>query len=468
MNYINSEIEQLLQIVDNPLTIRGNHMFNRLQAWSVLSLFNDVIIHLVALSEQLDLSLNTDALSIDFDKYLNLVLAKRDKLGLIARNSLFSGLSTGNCNKHINYMSDCLPNGDANYGVTSDVVGSFRTAMHQLCDEERINSRIMECTLQNALDKIYSLLNEIKTKVEKPEPYLYTKLWDTIEYNSRTSKIEECYRKWVDDNAPDFNELKGRQNQEIYELLKSGFFRFCPKPTGGAVKKRKLKLGEDDLEVGTDLFDGLEVECTRFEKFFEWKGGNILVLNYEKLGKYIYNNYSKFEPSDFVDITYFDAIMELIHEDMAKIKPGLAQFLKRYQEHQDEELLKDCIKIFEPFKDYLKEDLSPTLIDEYLKQMLFESDVKEEAKKKLNGQSKNKYCCSIVLALSFCNIFKPEYNNSNKELASALCKGLDLNNKGLLYDYLRNAKNNNRALTTWTASVIDELKKAHFLESKGV
>lgn len=468
MNYINSEIEQLLQIVDNPLTIRGNHMFNRLQAWSVLSLFNDVILHLEALSEQLDLSLNTEALSIDFDKYLNVVLAKKDKLRIIARNSFFSGLSTSNYNKQINYMSDCLPNGDANYGVTSDVVGSFRTAMHQLCDEERINSRIMECTLQNALDKVYTVLNEIKTKVEKPEPYLYTKLWDTIEYNSRTSKIEEDYRKWVADNAPDFDELKGKQNQEIYELMKSGFFRFCPKPTGGAVKKRKLKLGEDDLEVGTELFDGFEVECTRFEKFFEWKGGNILVLNYEKLGKYIYNNYSKFGPDDLVDITYFDAIMELIHEDMANIKPSLKLYLKRYQKHQVEELLNDLKKVFASFEDYLKDEISPTLIDKYLELLLFESDVKEEAKKKLTGQSKNKYCCSIVLALSFCNIFKPEYNNSNEDLASALCKGLDLNNKNTLYDYLRNSKNNNRALTSWTSGIIDELKKAQFLEPQVV
>ena len=152
---------------------------------------------------------------------------------------------------------------------------------------------------------------------------------------------------------------------------------------------------------------------------------------------------------------------------MAQIKPNLKQYLKRYQEHQLEELLNDCKKIFEPFKEYLKEDIRPTLIDEYLEKLLFDSEVKEEARMKLSGQSRNKYCCSIVVALSFGYIFKPE-NNNDSDFAKALHITINSIEKKNLERYIKDKEISNSALNNWTNKIMNDLKMTPFSRPEAV
>lgn len=459
MLYINEEIEQLFRLIENPLTYKGKNIFNRMQAWAILSLFNDVNNSLERINGLLDKSLNYDALGIDFDTFLNTANSLRKKLPAIAKNSYITNATPFNFQSQINRMTDYLPNGVPGYDVTPDVVGSFKTAMHQLCDEDRINPRALETTLDKAMDTLCILLTEIKDKVEKPEPYLYTNLWNNLEEAYGIVLIKEEYQKWVDEiGKPDFDDLNDKRNQAIFELLTSGFFQFCHTPTGGAVAKRTLKISENDLAVGTIIPEGFDVECTKFEKFIEWKGECILALNYEKLGQYIYKNYRNLNDDLIGLVVYFDAMLDLIQEDMAKLKPELAQYLKRYQEHQDEELLNDIKKVFKPFKDYLKDDIRQTIIDEYLEKLLCDSELKEEAKKKLSGQSKKKYCCSIVLALTSCYIFNPSFIVNKTELAKTLNKGLDGDNKETLVRYLKDSSNSNNKLTKWSSDIINDLK----------
>ena len=465
---INDEIKQLLQLIDNPIYCDGAVIFNRLQAWSILSLFNKVNQDLEKLNEQLDTSLNLDAISIDFDSSITSVLPRKMKLDKIARKCDGREDSDENQLFQINLMTDYLPNGKEGYNITPDVLGSFRTAMNQLCDEDRISSRTIDSALTQALIKMSELLDNIHKKVENPEPYLFNKLWDDVLEKHGLYSYLECKKEFNDWKKRigelSLDDLKAKQKQEILELLKTKFFRFCQPPTRGAVKNRTLRIDEDDLEVGTELPEDFDVECTRFEKFIEWKEDCILTLNYEKLGQYIYNNNREFEEDELCNITHFDIMMDYIHEEMAQIKPNFAKYLKRYQEDEDGELLNDLKKIFEPFKEYLKDGIRQTIIDEYLEKLLFDSEFKEEAKKKLRSASKKKYCSTIVLALSFCHIFKPEYNNSNDDLASALRKGLDWKNKTTLYDYLRNAENSNQALNSWSSHLMDELKAVQISE----
>lgn len=451
---INREIQQLHQLIVSPPEAVTTGMFCRMYAWGVLSLFNKVNNELETLSGRLDTSIDLDAIGIKFDTYCDINYW----------TPYWSLPSKRNCSSEnhqtaINRMTDYLPNGMEEYLVTPEVLESFKTAMHQLCDEERMSVRALVYALNKGKDTTMQLLMELRKKVENPAPHLYEKLWATLSDKYKYEPAER-YQEWKQETGtPTIEDLKAKQKQEIYNLLKAGFFQFANKPTGGEVKKRKMIISEDDLEVGSVIDKDFETECAKFDRYAEWKDNCVLTINYERLGRYIYKNYKQFKEKDFIEILNFDATMDRIHEDMALIRPGLTQYLKRYQGHQDEELLEDCKKIFEPFKEYLKGDIRPTLIDEYLEKLLFDSDVKEEAKTKLRKSSKNKYCCSIVLALSFYNIFKPEFNNNNDDLAKALKNGLGSDNKETLVRYFKDSKNNNKALTQWSSSIIDDLKK---------
>lgn len=463
MLYINQEIEDLHSLLTSPVRSRGNALFNRLQAWSILTAFNRVNRELEALNLELDTSINLDAIEIDFEKYCNVENWQQYKIqDVIKTDKEKEGIRT-----EINLMSDYLPNGVEGYQITPDVLGTFRQAMHQLCNEDRISTFSLQRTLDNAFGHMLTLLIELHNKVFNPEPHQYAKLWVSLTDMYVDTEYIEKYHEWHQDlGTPTIDDLKAKQRQEIYELLKTGFLRYAKTPTGREVKNRTTKISEDDLEVGCTIDSNLETECAKLDRMVEWKGDSILVINYERLGQYIYKNYKQLNEDDIYNIIDFDHTLDLIHEDMAKIKPGLSQYLKRYQEQQDEELLNDLKKIFVPFKEYLKDDIKPILIDEYLEKLLFDSEFKEEAKKKLRSSSKKKYCSTVVLALSFCHIFKPEFNNSNDDLASALRKGLDWDNKGTLYDYLRDSKNSNQALNSWTSHQMDELKRTEKTESE--
>ncbi len=452
MLHINEEIEQLHQLIASPPDAAATGFFSRLYAWGVLSLFNRVNNELELLCDQLDTSIDLDALGIKFDTYCDI-----DYWTPYWNKPPKIDWSSENHQTAINRMTDYLPNGKEEYLVTPEVLDSFKTAMHQLCDEERISARALGYALDRGIDKIQQLLYELQRKVMSPEPHLYEKLWEKIYSSYEDDEYVERFSGWYQDvGKPTFEELKAKQKQEIFELLRRNFFRYAKPPTGGEVKNRNLVITEDDLEVGCEVTREFEIECAKFDKLIEWKEDCILIVNYERLGQYIYKNYAKLDSDDFFNIKNFDCIMELIHEEMAKLKPGLAKYLKRYQEHQDEELLNDLKKIFEPFKEYLKEDIKPTLIDEYLEKLLFDSEIKEEAKKKLSGQSRNTYCCSIVIALSFSYIFKPEYNNS--DYAKALHQIIDSVEKKNLERYLKDSKISNSTLNSWTTHIMDDLK----------
>lgn len=460
--YINEEIEQLHQLIASPPDAAANGMFSRLYAWGILSLFNRVNNELETFSEQFDTSIDLDVIGINFEKYCDI-----DFWTPYWSKPPQKYWPSENHQTAINRMTDYLPNGEEGYLVTPEVLDSFKIAMHQLCDEDRMSARALGYALDKSIDTLQKLLYELNNKVLNPKPHLYEKLWSTLCDTYYEYEPVEKYQTWYQEaGAPTLDDLKAKQKQEIYELLKSGFFRFAQKPTGGEVKRRKWKIGEDDLVVGSVVDNDFEAECSKFDRYIEWKENCILSINYERLGQYIYKNYQKFDEEELIYITDFDVTLDLIHDDMAKLKPGLAKHLKRYQEHQDEALLNDCKKVFEPFKNYLKEELRESLIEEYLEKLIFDSELKEEAKKMLSGGSKKTYCTSIVIALSFCNIFKPQYNNSKEDLSRALNKGLEWHNKETFKDYLDNKDYNRKNLNSWTSNIMDDLKEHPFSRSQ--
>lgn len=332
MTTIDDKIKLLLQWIEKPTHCGDSAIFNRLQAWSILSLLNKVNQDLETLIEQLDTSLSLDAARINFAIPPMRYLYRK----IVWWNYGFEG-SEDKLSPQIDQMACCLQNEEDDYHVTSDGFESFKTAMNQLCSKDKISSLTIKNALFQGYSKMVELLGEIRKKTENPEPHLYKKFWDDVfrEYYSWSyDDCKENFNDWKKKSIGELSleELKAKQKKEILKLLETKFCKFCQNPSGGEVKKRKLKIDEDDLEVGTELPEGFDVECTRFEKFIEWKGDCILSLNYEKLGQYIYQYYHKFKGQELYNITYFDIMMDFIHEEMAKIKSDLKQYLKRYQE----------------------------------------------------------------------------------------------------------------------------------------
>ena len=241
-------------------------------------------------------------------------------------------------------------------------------------------------------------------------------------------------------------------------MLNSGFFRFYDSITGADVRNRKLIITEDDLPVGKTISENLPAECAKLEKFIEWKGEHVIALNYEKLGKYIYKNYNNFEIDDIDVIVEFDKTMDAIHEDMASLKPQLKQYLKGYEEEQVNVLLNECSDILNTCKIHLAKDINDSFLYIYLKRLLFNKEMKDEARKKLSGQSRNTFICEIVAVLKNAKIFKVECDKH--DLARSLSEKITRIQLDTIVKNIERAYNSNEGtLYHWTMKNIEELKK---------
>ena len=438
-------------------------MFDRMFAMGVITVFNDINRLLEKEVSQLDLELNLNTVSINFDKYLNRKEWTNNWL-YTDFEKIFkeNGVPFSQGRSHtteINQMMDYFPNGIDGYFFTPDTMQSLRVAMHQLTDGDKLAERDVFYALNAGLDRMLSLMEEVRNKISHPKGHLFTKLWSEIYEIFDNDECCDEYEEWKDENPDfDFDELKSKQKQEIYTLLKNNFFRFYSNPIGAEVRKCILKITSDDLPVGTDIPENLDVECAKFARFFQWKGEHILSLDYEKLGQYIYKNYHKFDEHEFFYITDFDRKLDAIHKDMACKKPKLKPYLKDYKEQIANELLEECATILNTCQQFLAKDIRPTFLEDYLRKLLFDKDMRDEARKKLSGGSRNTYICEMVAALKNARVFKVDCDKN--DLANSIGEKITTVQVANLAKYIERSYNDNEgALNRWTKKVIDDLKQ---------
>lgn len=460
---INDKLEYLHRAISGVIFYGPMNMgiFERMYSLGIVSMFNEVNRELEELNNQLDSEINLQAVSIKFDVFLDKdywkqysiykVYEELEKLDDNKDNYVFS--------TEINTMTDYLPNGVKGYNVTPDVLSSFKTAMHQLCDEDRMSFKDLFYGLNLGLDKMLDLLQQIKKKVLNPKIHLYKKFWEETLEEFYDEEYDSDYADWLDDiGEPTFEDLKARQKQEIFNFLNKNFLRYCKTPTGAEVKNRKLVVKSDDLEYGTQIPESMGIECAKLEKFITWKDEHIMVLNYEKLGQYIYKYYRQFEEIEFFYITNFDRIMDDIHEAMARLKPNLAKHLKRYEENMIYELSTDCKKIMNTCKRFLKDGIRETFLDEYIDTIMYDPAVKEETRTRLGGQSKPKLICELIAHLNNFYVFDAKYNAD--DFSEALKKEINSVSQDTLRRYIRDSINSrNGALYTWTKNNIERLMR---------
>lgn len=447
-------------------------MFDRLFALGVITAFNDINRLLEKEVVQLDFELNLSAVSINFDKYLNRKIWTNNWL-YTDFDKLYkeNGVSFSHCRNQtteINQMMDYFPNGVNGYSFTTDTMLSLKNAMHQLTNGEKLTERDVFYALNAGLDKMLNLLEEVMQKTLHPKVHLFSKLWFDIYDIYDNDECCKGYKEWKEENTDFvFDDLKSRQKQEIFKLLKTDFFRFCSTPTGSEVRRCILKINGDDLPVGTLIPDNMDVECAKFARFIQWKGEHILSMDYEKLGQYIYKNYHHFDELEFYHITDFDRMLDAIHEDMADKKRNLAPFLKHYEEDQVNKLFNECTVILNTCRKHLSKDIRPTFLQDYLRKLLFDKDMKDEARKKLSGGSRNTYICEMVAALKNVNVFKVDCDKHDlakslgEKITSVLVETLSKNIE-------RKYNANDGALYHWTKNIIDELREQPYNPFEGL
>ena len=181
----------------------------------------------------------------------------------------------------------------------------------------------------------------------------------------------------------------------------------------------------------------------------------------DELENYIRKHFHKFKPQDLQIIVKFDQCMDLIHDDMAKLKTSLSLHLKRYEENLVMQKKSDCLAIFDTCKQFINNNVRANLVHDYVDMLLFDEEIREEARGKLKGQSMKKYICEMVAALRWFDVFRNDV--TPHMFASAISKKMAGVESKTLQTYIEKFYNAREGrLYEWTKANIEQLKKAPY------
>jgi hypothetical protein len=262
------------------------------------------------------------------------------------------------------------------------------------------------------------------------------------------------YEEWKDEHEDfTYQQLVDKISSEIVGLLNSGIMEPAPSPTGREVKDRSVVIDDDSLEVDTLFNYDMDVACAKLSYFVSWTGpkNELLTLRYDRWDKFVQKHLKAISEEAFSAFYYFEAILELIHEDMAVIKPQLAPYLKNYEEHQLDRTRKECIEIINVCQPLLKSGIRECFLGDVIWKLLEDKSIREESQSKLCSiKTRNKYLCEIVAALDCNCIFRSDV--SRKNLAKVLSEKMEsvspssaeyyikqyqTSKSGSLYDWMR-------------------------------
>ena len=217
--------------------------------------------------------------------------------------------------------------------------------------------------------------------------------------------------------------------------------------------------------------ENIDEQCARFDYFVRWadEGKNILILDGKRMGKYLYRNYQQLTDEEKEAVVRLDVMLDQIHEDMAEHDLNLKPYLKRYEENMINGLIKDCALILNSCQPYLKDGLRSTFLREYLSMLLYDEDMKQEAREKLlSSKTRNKYLCQMIAALNCFYVFKADVVKA--DLARSLYPHFEnkTNFESTLENIERFERKREGALYNWTKKIIDDLKEHPYNPFKGL
>lgn len=179
--------------------------------------------------------------------------------------------------------------------------------------------------LDNSYAEVARLLSEINQRLMKMTRKMYGNFYQHLKSQHDAEPAMMAYDEWMmteGDNT--FETLKGKQTLEVAEFLRKGFLRCLRAP---------MQSENDEVDIDKIIFwmpcnynreylrsDDFRIQCAKFRKFCSWDG-DILKLDYEKLGWYLFKNFFKMTDEERKAFFDLDIMVELINKDIEKVMP---------------------------------------------------------------------------------------------------------------------------------------------------
>ena len=176
--------------------------------------------------------------------------------------------------------------------------------------------------LEDSYAEVARLLSEIHRKMTRQ---MYGRFYQYLKSQYDTEHVVIKYDEWMMTEGDDtFETLKGKQTLEVAKFLRKDRLRFLRTPIQSESDKVDIDKVIYWMPCNYDrkylMSDDFRIQCAKFRKFNSWEG-DILKLDYEALGKHLFQYYYKMTDEDRQAFFDLDMMMELINKDIAKVMP---------------------------------------------------------------------------------------------------------------------------------------------------
>ena len=180
--------------------------------------------------------------------------------------------------------------------------------------------------IEESYAEVARLLSEIRQRVMKMTPQMYGMFYLYMKSQHDAEPAITAYDEWMmKEGDYSFETLKGKQTWEVAEFLRKNLLQYWSTPIQNGIEKVDVDKVIYWLPCNYDrdylMSDDFKIQCARFRKFCSWRG-DVLKLDYEVLGKYLFQNYLKMTDEERQTFFDLDLKLELINRDIAKVMPG--------------------------------------------------------------------------------------------------------------------------------------------------
>ena len=192
--------------------------------------------------------------------------------------------------------------------------------------------------LREKIVKLVEMLRELQMKILQVDADYAEKLFKRMTARLAKSAHNLDYKLWrLRHKHPTMKELERQQVQLTANMLIEGILAYDEMPTGDEIAEVKLELVKKGIKHGQQLPDGFDVECAKLRRYSYWEGGHLFMINYQQIYTYLFSHcFEKFTEKQRIALYEYDLQLKMIHEDMMKLKPELANLMDGSVKHHSD------------------------------------------------------------------------------------------------------------------------------------
>ena len=181
--------------------------------------------------------------------------------------------------------------------------------------------------IEDGIAQMNHLLDDAQEMISNLNPDAYGNYYLRKKSEFDEKPVRASYHQWKLNEGPiTFDKLIGKQVETLANAIKTGIMKHDTKPIHKENNSEDMDIFIQYLSDDYEFPEPFKKCCAKFFRYALWRD-NILQIHYNDFGRYFCRSMHKFSLEQLAAIYELDTMLSLIHQDMVKLKPELAQSL---------------------------------------------------------------------------------------------------------------------------------------------